>query len=485
MLTTRRRENREKGIALMTAALMLVFMIPIVGLSIDVGVLWMIRARMAAACDAAALATARNLNVGLTLSAQTANAVARGSSFFLANFPAGSLGTTNVTPSIVVAQSNASTLTVSATATGSAPLYFMRFLGSSANLAGAAGTASRRDVNLMLVLDQSGSMAGTPCADMISASKSFTNMFMNGRDTLGLVTFSTGAQLKYAPDKQFKTNGALAAQIDLVSCGGWTNTSYAYYQAYQQLVTINQPLALNLIVLFTDGNPTAFTAKFPIKTVTDTRYGYTGGSCGSGSTCSIAKSTCKDDNGKTYNTGSNTWQSGWGTFAPKLTVIAGNYDMPYDPDTGNDNSSTFTGCTLVSNTNDYAYRRDFAYIPNTDANGVTMTGYKSTTTVSSGSYVGKLRIDDTTNLDNVAYNTAVNAATVARNNATLNVLTYTIGLGSNGGVDADFLMRMSNDLASPTFDNTKVPGLYVFAPNSTDLNQAFARVASEILRIAQ
>ena len=88
-------------------------------------------------------------------------------------------------------------------------------------------------------------------------------------------------------------------------------------------------------------------------------------------------------------------------------------------------------------------------------------------------------------MDSAAYNAAVSAAATARNNATLNVVTYSIGLGSNGGVDADFLKRMSNDLASPTFDNTKAAGLYVYAPNSTDLNQAFARVASEILRLAQ
>ena len=484
-LTSRRRENREQGMALMVSALMLVFTVPIIGLSVDAGVLWMIRARMSAACDAAALATARNLNLGLTLSEQTANAIARGQAFFLANFPAGTMGTTGVTPSITVAQTNLSTLTVSTSATGSAPLYFMRYMGQSFNLAGASGKASRRDVNVMLVLDRSGSMSGQPCADMITASKSFVNMFMNGRDTMGLITFSTGATMTYAPANTFKTNNALSNKIDEVTCGGWTNSSYAYYKAYQQLVTINEPLALNLIVFFTDGVPTAFTAAIPIKTASDTRYGYSGGACGSSSTCTIPKSTCTDDYGKTYNSSSGTWQSGWGTFAPKLTVIAGGYDVPYDPDTGNDNSSSFGGCTLVSNTNTYSYRRDFAYLPSTDVHGMSMTGYKATTTVSSGPYSGQLRIDDPTNLTNVPNNTAVNAATTARNNTNLNVVTYAIGLGSNGGVDTDFLLRMTNDLASPTFDNTKAAGLYVYAPNSTDLNQAFARVASEILRLAQ
>ena len=358
-------------------------------------------------------------------------------------------------------------------------------MGQSFNLAGASGKASRRDVNVMLVLDRSGSMGGQPCADMIVASKSFVNMFMNGRDTLGLITFSTGATMTYAPGNNFKANNALANKIDQVTCGGWTNSSYAYEKAYDQLVTINQSLALNLIVFFTDGNPTAFTADFPIKTSSDTRYGYTNGACDASTSCTINKSKCTDDNGKTY-TGSNTWQSGWGTFAPKRMAIVGDgSDFPFDPDTGNYYSSGFSGCTLNDTSSDYPYRRDLAYIPNTDTHGAATTGYKAVTTVSSGAYVGKVRIDDTSNMSDVGYNTAVNAATIARNNSTLNVVTYSIGLGSNGGVDADFLKRMSNDLASPTFDNTKAPGLYVFAPNSTDLNQAFARVASEILRLAQ
>jgi hypothetical protein len=44
---------------------------------------------------------------------------------------------------------------------------------------------------------------------------------------------------------------------------------------------------------------------------------------------------------------------------------------------------------------------------------------------------------------------------------------------------------MANDLASPIYDNTKTNGIYAYSPNSSDLNQAFARIASEILRLAQ
>jgi hypothetical protein len=44
---------------------------------------------------------------------------------------------------------------------------------------------------------------------------------------------------------------------------------------------------------------------------------------------------------------------------------------------------------------------------------------------------------------------------------------------------------MTNDLDSPTYDATQQTGLYVYAPDATQLDYAFNRVASEILRLAQ
>src|SRR5262249_44060932 len=46
---------------------------------------------------------------------------------------------------------------------------------------------------------------------------------------------------------------------------GYTNTSQALRLAYEELRTLNQPGALNAVVLFTDGRPTAFTASFPVR----------------------------------------------------------------------------------------------------------------------------------------------------------------------------------------------------------------------------
>jgi len=489
------RAAREKGIAVMLTAFMLIFTIPIVGLAIDAGLLYVIRAKLSSACDAAALATARNLNLGLTLAEQTASATARGNAFFGANFPNGYMGTYGTTPTISVSMASMNTISVTTTASTTAPLYFMRYIGTTATLASSTGRASRRDVNLILVLDRSGSMGGQPCRDMISASKTFVNMFVNGRDKLGMVSFGASVFNAYAPTTNFKNASTpLTAAIDQITCSGWTNTSQAYARAYQQLVTLNQPLALNMIVFFTDGVPTAFTAAFPVKTLPDQRRDYSGGPCGgTGVFCDVPKSTCTDDAGRLST------NPAWGTFAPKSGVITGGNLGSSSGDTPGlvePVATTFTGEPLIApsqrvgcqmSLNSNRARYDLAYVPWTDANGYSTTGYQTglLTFAAGHAYAGFLRLERPSNIAQIGINLADNAAAAARNNTALGVVTYTIGLGSNGGVDDTLLERMANDLASPIYDNTKVNGLYIYAPSSADLGNAFARIASEILRLAQ
>ena len=88
-------------------ALMLTIILPMVGLVIDVGLMYTVRARLASACDAAALAAARSLAVGVSLADQEASARARGEAFFKANFPDGTLETTSGAVSIQIDESEA------------------------------------------------------------------------------------------------------------------------------------------------------------------------------------------------------------------------------------------------------------------------------------------------------------------------------------------------------------------------------------------
>src|SRR5271170_5839037 len=97
--------SSRSGAALIMFTVMLVLLVtPLVGLAIDGAVLYLIQARLAAAVDAAALAGARSLSVGLTLASQTASAQATAQTYFTANFPIGVFRTSNVVFAAQVAQ---------------------------------------------------------------------------------------------------------------------------------------------------------------------------------------------------------------------------------------------------------------------------------------------------------------------------------------------------------------------------------------------
>ena len=70
MRPTLSASRKEKGIAILLTGVLLVLIIPIVGLAIDAGVLYALKSKLVLATDAAALAAARSLNLGLTLAAQ-------------------------------------------------------------------------------------------------------------------------------------------------------------------------------------------------------------------------------------------------------------------------------------------------------------------------------------------------------------------------------------------------------------------------------
>ncbi len=274
----RNRRKFRKGIAVLVTSVAMIFIIPAVGLSIDAGMLYAIKAKLSAAADAASLAAARSLNVGLTIDEQRVNAMSTAQRFFLANFPTRYMATSDSGVSVVVDESALRVRTVTSTAFAEAPSFFMRFLGFTSTTVRAVGKASRRDVNVMLVLDRSGSLdTASACGDVRDAAKSFLNQFASGRDKLGLVTFGGTYRLDFAPAIDFKTHSGtnMVTMLNNLNCTGGTNAAQAFHLAYEQLALLNEPGALNVILFFTDGQPNALTFNWPVRTVA---RGYTGSS---------------------------------------------------------------------------------------------------------------------------------------------------------------------------------------------------------------
>jgi len=327
-----------------------------------------------------------------------------------------------------------------------------------------------------------------------------------------MVAFSTGYSMGYVPNRDFKTSSpTLASRIDQITCVGGTNSVQAIREAWEPIKAMNEPGALNIIVFFTDGQPTAFPAMFPIRTLPDNRYGYNDGGSSLSATeksydtnetwSSMPPSTCKDSTGKVYPT------AGWSPIDRKGILVATGTaastghtgaiisaaEQPLTSPNLNPINNTSpsspeyaSGCRFTSNI--YYARRDIAFIPNTDLYGnVTNCCYMTATSsdkFSSGPayIIGKMRPDKPITIEKAATNAVDNMANTIRNHSTLYPTIYSIGLGT---VDAVLLKRIANDPASTSYSTTQQTGLYAYAPDQTQLYRAFAMIQSEILRIAR
>jgi uncharacterized protein YegL len=118
----------------------------------------------------------------------------------------------------------------------------------------------------MLVLDRSGSMAGTPETDLLNAAKAFIAYYQDTQavDMIGLVTFATSVTVNYPLGTYFYT--PILNALNAMKATGATNAEDALAQAGANFADQTQIPPANriqqYIVFFTDGRPTAFRGTF-------------------------------------------------------------------------------------------------------------------------------------------------------------------------------------------------------------------------------
>jgi Flp pilus assembly protein TadG len=438
---------KERGAALILFTLMLaIVLLPMIGLAIDGGVTYFAHARLSSAVDAAALAGARSLNIGQDPASQAANAQAIATRYFNANYPPGLLNSANisVTPD-PPRVSSYHTITMHVRASSDVNLYFLGMLGQPTAHISAEATTSRRDVNVILAVDRSGSMAGV-CEVMKADVENFVDRFVDGRDRVGLVTFMGSANTDYPATKQFKSqNPNLNSTVAQLKCGNNTGSAAALSLAHQQITAGAEPGALNIVVFFTDGVPNGFTA----------------GSATPGGPKGFPLKPGKACNGNSVAAEGFISRDG-GIYNPQPQLIA---------------STAQQALPNCSNGSHAQLGQAYQYIPEADAWNDSASGYAAVTRDSTGHI-----IFSPDNSDAVSLNAADDAALKIRNEG---IVIYAIGLGSNGGVDSTFLKRVANDPTSAQYNAQQPAGKYYYAPTAGQLGAAFQSIASEILRISQ
>ena len=154
------RKRGERGMILLLSAMMLFFVIiPVVGLAIDAGILYAVKAKLQTAVDGAALGAARSLSRGLDLPSQQGAATNTAVRWYHANFPVSWMGVAAVTdPTVTFPVAPPKTTIVNVAGSILSPTYFMRIFNINTVPVNVVGEATRRDVNIILVIDRSGSL---------------------------------------------------------------------------------------------------------------------------------------------------------------------------------------------------------------------------------------------------------------------------------------------------------------------------------------
>lgn len=437
---------------------------PMIGLAVDGAILYWTKAKLSAAVDAAALAAARSLSVGQTIDEQRASAQAIGVQYLNANFPSGWMGvsTNFTTANIDPEETGTRTRTVAVTASATVPLYFMRLLGESSATVAASGQSSRRDLNLIMVLDRSGSMSAShSCGPMVAAAKNFMNNFAENRDRLGLITFQTAAAdpPDVPPSLVFKTD--ITAKLDKLICNGNTSSAQALSLAYNQIHAIDEQGALNVIVFFTDGVPNGVVASYPPTPTT---------------LCAVSKDA----------SGNNSVGVGL------ISDSGGLYRVDQYVDTDQWNTALVDNKTCAFWSNPSRVSQDVLYIPSTDLYGNStssdFTGYTDAPSVYFDRSAGTSQLT-TAGRDNASINATFDAARRIRKDLfdpskQYKTVIYTIGLGLNAA-GTKLIKAVANDPTSAYYDSTQPVGEFVAASDANGLNAAFQKIASEVLRLAR
>ncbi|MDP9112582.1 MAG: VWA domain-containing protein [Acidobacteriota bacterium] len=465
---------------MVATAVILTIIVPVTGLAIDVTMLYVDKTRLQGAVDGAALAGAKGLSRGNDDATQIANAKQDAAQYVFLNYPASFFFTNSITVNqatdVVIDETVANQRTVSVTAHAVVPTIFMRWLNFTTTNVNASSTVTRRDVNVAIVVDRSGSLAASgSCGAVKQAAVNFVSKFANGTDNIALVTFASTTSLDFAIANNFQTAGTnVPTLINNVVCQGSTSSAMALWYGYDQLVGLNQPAALNVILLFTDGKPTGVNVNMPV--VASSMCGHPGAP--------------RYINGL-YNTYTNVDQF-FGLLQPTPTAnTIANADLWYTSDASNSANCIFASGwpSNVTNTS------DFLGVPLTDVYGSNLDNGFQPITRNGSNYID---FNNSANAGNMPQNALDDAATKIRSGAVeqgplpnsgrslSNVIIYTVGLGNAPyPLSVPLLERVSNDTRSSIYSTSQATGLFVLAPTTADINASFARIASEILRIAK
>jgi Flp pilus assembly protein TadG len=476
--------SNQRGFALIYMAATLTLMLLATGLAVDSGRAYVVKAQLSKAVDGAALGAARNIN--------GANPSGTAAMIFKANFPAGYFGTSSVTDpttdlnffkSSVDAAKGINVVTVTATAV--LPTTFMKLANFNQVTVSSTGQATRRMVDLSLVLDVSGSIA-SQWPTVRDAARTFVDSFDGLHDRMSLILFSNGASVIDAmPASRGFNKLGIEADIPNTLPSGSTNMVEGMYRGWDQLRTVpaGTQSGLRIIVLFTDGASNGVPGKFDnsgiAKTLKTADFPY----------------VFPDPDGQThqnpnlggfYDTGisGNSAPSPNVSVTPLLWSDPTTLPAPYDVLPLKSWHQHFSSGGIPTG---FFLQTNLLTVNGVAQNSLTRRGLRNP--VSPGVYPA-----DVWNTNNAARNLLEIISDAARSdNGDYQIRIYTIGmgvlvrylLGTMPEMPEDILKRIANDAKSPDKNLLQLEGKYFFAPTAADVAPAFQGIQNQILRLSK
>lgn len=254
----------QNGAYFLMSAIVLGTMVGFAAFGVEIGRWYSIRAEINKASDAGAFAGAKNVsNPKFPTKAELEAFVLEVAQ---ANFPPGLLDTD--TPVFTADVDANGKVTVNGNTNSLNHLTTVFDTGTAKTALGAAGVAKLRKAEIVMVLDVSGSMnQDNAIADLRDGAEHFVKSFIElERDhKMALITFAAGVQVLHPLEHNFSI--AMTNEITDLKAEGWTNTEDALDQAGDFPWADNTGLPKNeatrkIVILFSDGNPTAFRGSF-------------------------------------------------------------------------------------------------------------------------------------------------------------------------------------------------------------------------------
>jgi Flp pilus assembly protein TadG len=475
MKTHVRSRSNERGITLVVVLALLVPLILLASFVVDGGRAYVLKANIAKALDAAALAGAQALADG------DAAAQRRIENIFAANVPKGFLGVAIGAPTVAFATEADGSRTITVSHSASVPTGLARATGRKDWTVDTRAQVTRRIVDVAFVVDKSGSL--NDVWDKVQeATEQFVRYFDPARDRMSLVMYSATTTVM---DAMTATRGfdrdALIEHIRDGKSGGFTSTAEALYQGWDQLR--NVPSATQsgsrIIVLFTDGAPNGVPGQYAVKDEED-------------DTSTVIGTLASSDFPR-VPTGASS------TDHPEVVGLYRIHGSANDP---SDNGVTNR---MVRGGSKGSADEHLPYIPETSLHTQHVSaGIPTSFQLFEPAIPGQRALSgldkfgypaNVLNANNAARNLAETIAYNARKDKSgaERIRIFTLGLGGllnepmgeHLETGASILQRIANDPRSNHYDSGDPEGRYFHAADASELAAAFEAVRNQIIRISE